>query len=168
MVQPSQIKGTRGPGGDQDYALIVLLLSAEGVRSAFMADRLPTLEQIEKAFFYVCHQLGDQQGYVLADVIDPAFVLKSSGARLLDRLFEPIEHWLDGGAEPMPAMAADLMAVEAYSVSLEIESGLDLNWKRLGAEGFKPAYRRIGEAGVPDPRQSLKRLSKRGNAKGFS
>lgn len=50
MVQPSQIKGTRGPGSDQDYALIVLLLSAEGVRSAFMADRLPTLEQIEKAF----------------------------------------------------------------------------------------------------------------------
>jgi len=94
---------------------------------------------------------------VLDDVIDPAFVLKSSGARLLDRLFEPIEHWLDGGAKPMPAMAADLMAVEAYSVSLEIESGLDLNWKRLGAEGFKPAYRRIGEAGVPDLRQSLSR-----------
>jgi hypothetical protein len=168
VVRPGQIKGTRGPGGEQDYALLVLLLSPDGVRTVFMADRLPTLEHVEKAFFYVCHQLGDQQGYVQADVIDPAVLLKSTGSTLLDRLFEPIECWLDGGAEPMPAMAADLLAVEAYSVTLELENGIALNWSRLSAGGFKPAYRRIGGTDATDQRRILKRLPRRGNAKGFS
>ena len=167
MVQPGQIKGTRGPGGEQDYALLVLLLNPDGLRTVFIADRLPTLEHVEKAFFYVCHQLGDQQGYVVADVIDPAVLLKSTGARLLDRLFEPMECWLDGGAEPMPAMAADLMTVETYSVTLEVESGIALKWSRLSTDGFKPAYRRIGGTGSADPRRILKRLRPRGDAKGF-
>ncbi len=68
----------------------------------------------------------------------------------------------------MPAMAADLIAVEAYSVTLEVESGIALNWSRLSAGGFKPAYRRIGQTEATEPRRILKRLPRRGNAKEFS
>ena len=34
---------------------------------------------------------------MLAELVDPVFLVKSTGARLLDRLFDAIEPWLDGG-----------------------------------------------------------------------
>jgi len=89
------------------------------------------------------------------------------GARLVDRLFAAIEPWLDGGADPMLALGNILLAEEACSVTLEVEGGLDLNWRCLSAEGFRPAFRRIGSHEPYDPRQMNKRLPRKGDAKGF-
>ena len=144
VAESSQIKATRGPGAANDYALFVLLLSPVGQRSVFIADWLPAEEHVEKAFGYVTHQLGHNQGYVLADVMDPAFLVKSQGVSFLDRLFAPIEAWLDGGDEPMAAMAEELRSAEAYSVTLEVEGDEPLNWRALTAAWFQPAFRRIG------------------------
>ena len=89
--------GTRGPGGDRDYALYAMLISPNGMRSLFIADRLPTLKEVNIAFAHVWQGLGHEQGYLLAELVDPVFLVKSTGARLLDRLFDAIEPWLDGG-----------------------------------------------------------------------
>ena len=167
MVKPGQVVATRGRGCETDYALFVLLLSADGMRSLFIADRMPTLEDVKKAFFYVSHVLGDQKGYVLADVVDPAFMVRSTGGRLLDSLFDAIEPWLDGGAEPMAAMEKDLLDVEAYSVTLEVEGEAQLNWRQLTADGFQPAFSRIGDLGLSQPKKRLRRMPRRGDGKGF-
>ena len=53
MVQPGQVMGTRGPGGDRDYALYAMLISPNGMRSLFIADRLPTLKEVNIAFAHV-------------------------------------------------------------------------------------------------------------------
>ncbi len=169
MALPGQVKATRGPGRDTDYALFALLISRDGARSLFMADRLPTSEDLNKAFFYVWHILGKQQGYLLADVIDPVFVVKSTGARLLDRLFDAIEPWLDGGEEePMVAMANDLLPVEAYGITLQVDDdNADLKWQTLTPDGFKPAFQRIGQKGSSNPGKLFKLPPRRGEAKGF-
>jgi hypothetical protein len=159
--------GTRGPGGERDYALYAMLISPHGRRSLFIADRLPTLKQVNTAFAHVWQGLGHEQGYLLAEIVDPVFLVKSTGARLLDRLFGAIEPWLDGGAAPMAALGDILLAEEACSVTLELEGGLDLNWRRLSAEGFQPAFRRLGSHEPYDPRQLLKRQPRKGDAKGF-
>ena len=167
MVKPGQVVATRGRGSDTDYALFVLLLSAEGMRSLFMADRMPTLEDVKKAFFYVSHVLGDQKGYVVADVVDPAFMVRSTGGRLIDSLFDAIEPWLDGGAEPMEAMEKDLIEVEAFSVTLEIAEEAQLNWRQLTADGFQPAFSRIGDLGPSQPKERLRHMPRRRDGKGF-
>ena len=109
VVEPGQIKATRGPGTATDYALFVLLLSPEGLRTVFIADWLANEDHVKKGFHYVTHRLGHKQGYVLADLVDPAILVKSQGIAFLDRLFAPIEAWLDGGQEPMPSMSNDLL-----------------------------------------------------------
>lgn len=167
MVQPGQVMGTRGPGDDRDYALYAMLISPNGMRSLFIADRLPTLREVNIAFAHVWQELGQEQGYLLAELIDPVFLVKSTGARLLDRLFDAIEPWLDGGADPMVALGNILLAEEACSVTLEVEGSIDLNWRRLSAEGFQPAFRRISSQEPYHPRQTLKRLPRKGDAKGF-
>ena len=119
------------------------------------------------AFAHVWQGLGHEQGYLLAELVDPVFLVKSTGARLLDRLFDAIEPWLDGGADPMVALEKILLAEEACSVTLEVEGSINLNWCRLSAEGFQPAFRRIGSQEPYYPRQTLKRLPRKGDAKGF-
>ena len=111
--------GTRGPGDDRDYALYAMLISPNGMRSLFIADRLPTLREVNIAFAHVWQELGHEQGYLLAELIDPVFLVKSTGARLLDRLFDAIEPWLDGGADPMVALGNILLAEEACSVTCQ-------------------------------------------------
>jgi hypothetical protein len=70
------------------------MISPNGMRSLFIADRLPTLREVNIAFAHVWQGLGHEQGYLLAELIDPVFLVKSTGARLLDRLFDAIEPWL--------------------------------------------------------------------------
>jgi hypothetical protein len=144
-----------------------MLISPNGMRSLFIADRLPTLKEVNIAFAHVWQGLGHEQGYLLAELVDPVFLVKSTGARLLDRLFDAIEPWLDGGADPMVALGNILLAEEACSVTLEVEGSIDLNWRRLSSEGFQPAFRRIGSQEPYYPRQTLKRLPRKGDAKGF-
>ena len=152
MVEPGQIKATRGPGSATDYALFVLLLSPEGRRSVFIADWLANEDHVNKAFLYVTHELGHNQGYVLADLVDPAILVKSPGTAFLDRLFAPIEAWLDGGQEPMPSMSNVLLRVEAFTVTLELDDEAELNWQTLTPSGFQPAFRRIGSTQIsPGP-----------------
>jgi hypothetical protein len=52
-------------------------------------------------------------------------------------------------------------------MTLEVEGSIDLNWRRLSAEGFQPAFRRISSQEPYHPRQTLKRLPRKGDAKGF-
>lgn len=151
VVEPSQIKATRGPGSATDYALFVLLLSPQGRRSVFIADWLANENHVSKAFHYVTHELGHNQGYVLADLVDPAILVKSQGIAFLDRLFAPIEAWLDGGQEPMPLMSNDLLRVEAFTVTLVLEDEAELNWQTLKPSGFQPAFRRIGSTAQDSP-----------------
>lgn len=167
MVQPAQVMATRGPGGDRDYALYALLMSPDGLRSLFIADRLPTLREVNIAFAHVWQGLGHEQGYVLAEVVDPVVLVKSTGSQLLNRLLAAIEPWLAGGADPMPALSTILLTVQACSVTLEVNGDVDLNWRRLSAEGFQPAFRRIGSHEPYDPRKLLKRQPRKGDAKGF-
>jgi hypothetical protein len=141
VVEPGQIKATRGPGTATDYALFVLLLSPEGLRTVFIADWLANEDHVKKGFHYVTHRLGHKQGYVLADLVDPAILVKSQGIAFLDRLFAPIEAWLDGGQEPMPSMSNDLMRVEAFTVTIELDDQTELNWQTLTPSGFQPAFR---------------------------
>ncbi|MCT0215926.1 hypothetical protein KQ298_06265 [Synechococcus sp. CS-1330] len=152
VVEPGQIKATRGPGTATDYALFVLLLSPEGLRTVFIADWLANEDHVKKGFHYVTHRLGHKQGYVLADLVDPAILVKSQGIAFLDRLFAPIEAWLDGGQEPMPSMSNDLMRVEAFTVTIELDDQTELNWQTLTPSGFQPAFRRIGSTQIsPGP-----------------
>jgi hypothetical protein len=67
----------------------------------------------------------------------------------------------------MVALEYILLAEEACSVTLEVEGSIDLNWRRLSSEGFQPAFRRIGSQEPYRPRQILKRLPRKGDAKGF-
>jgi hypothetical protein len=67
----------------------------------------------------------------------------------------------------MVALGEILLAEEACSVRLELEGGIDLSWRRLSAEGFQTAFRRIGSQKPYYPRQTLKRLPRKGDAKGF-
>ena len=83
------------------------------MRSLFIADRLRTLREVNIAFAHVWKRLGHEQGYLLAELVDPVFLVKSTGARLLDRLFDAIEPWLDGGSDPMVALEHILLAEEA-------------------------------------------------------
>jgi hypothetical protein len=87
-----------------------MLISPNGMRSLFIADRLPTLREVNIAFAHVWQGLGHEQGYLLAELVDPVFLVKSTGARLLDRLFDAIEPWLDGGADPMVTLGNILLA----------------------------------------------------------
>jgi hypothetical protein len=74
-----------------------MLISPNGMRSLFIADRLPTLREVNIAFAHVWQELGHEQG----------------------------------------------------------------------AEGFQPAFRRISSQEPYHPRQTLKRLPRKGDAKGF-
>jgi len=159
--------GTRGPGGDRDYALYARLISPDGKRSLFIADRLPGLREVNIAFAYVWQGLGHEQGYQLADLVDPVFLVKSTGPRLLDRLFAAIEPWLDSGSDQMVALGEILLAEKACSVTLELEGNIYLNWRRQSAEGITPAFRRIGSQEPYHLRQTLKHLPRREGAKGF-
>jgi len=167
VVQPDQVMATRGPGGERDYALYAMLISPGGMRSLFIADRLPTLKEVNIAFAHVWQGLGHEQGYLLAEVVDPVVLVKSTGARLLDRLFAAIEPWLTGGADPLAALGDILLTVQACSVTLEVEGDVALNWRRLSAEGFQPAFRRLGSHEPYDPHHLLKRQPRKGDAKGF-
>lgn len=159
--------GTRGPGSDRDYALYARLISPDGKRSLFIADRLPVQREVNIAFAYVWQGLGNEQGYQLADLVDPVFLVKSTGPRLLDRLFAAIEPWLDGGSDQMVALGEILLAEKASSVTLELEGNMDLNWRRQSAEGITPAFWRIGSQKPYHLRQTLKHLPRRDGAKGF-
>ena len=119
MVQPDQVMATRGPGGDRDYALYTMLISPGGMRSLFIADRLPTLKEVNIAFAHVWQGLGHEQGYLLAEVVDP------------------------------------------------VVGDVALNWRSLSAEGFQPAFRRLGSHEPYDPHHLLKRQPRKGDAKGF-
>ncbi len=167
MVQPDQVMGTRGPGGDRDYALYARLISPDGKRSLFIADRLPGLREVNIAFAYVWQGLCNEQGYQLANLIDPIFLVKSTGPRLLDRLFAAIKPWLDGGSDQVVALGEILLAEKACSVRLELEGNMDLNWGRQSAEGITPAFRRISSQEPYHLRQTLKRLPRKRGAKGF-
>ena len=156
-----------GASGGRDYALYAMLISPGGMRSLFIADRLPTPREVNIACAHLWQGLGNEQGYLLAEVVDPVVLIKSSGARLLDRLFAAIEPWLAGGADAMTALGDILLRVQACSVTLEVEGVVDLNWRRLSAEGFQPAFRRLGSHEPYDPRQLLKRQPRKGDAKGF-
>jgi hypothetical protein len=79
VVQPGQVMGTRGPGGDRDYALYAMLISPHGMRSLFIADRLPTLKEVNIAFAHLWQGLGHEQGYLLAELVDPVFLVMSTG-----------------------------------------------------------------------------------------
>ena len=85
----------------------------------------------------------------------------------MDRLFAAIEPWLAGGADPLLALGGILQTVQACSLTLEVKGDVDLNWRRLSAEGFQPAFRRLGSHEPYDPRQLLKRQPRKGDAKGF-
>jgi len=116
-----------GPGGDRDYALYAILVSPNGMRSLLIADRLPTLEEVNIAFALVWQGHGHEQGYFFAELVDPVFLFKSTGPRLLDRLFDAIEPWLDGGSDEMVALGESLLAEEACRVTVELEGSIDLN-----------------------------------------
>jgi hypothetical protein len=46
------------------------------MRSLFIADRLPTLREVNIAFANVWQGLGYEQGYLLAELVDPPRVRK--------------------------------------------------------------------------------------------
>ncbi len=75
--------GTRdGPGDDRDDAFYARLVSPNGMRSLFVVDRLPTLMEVNIAFAHVWQGHGHEQGYLLAELVDPVF-LSSSRAPVL-------------------------------------------------------------------------------------
>ena len=148
--------GTRdGLGCDRDDALYAMLVSPNGMRSLFVVDRLPTLMEVNIAFAHVWQGHGHEQGYLLAELVDPVFLVKSTGPRLLDQLLDAIEPWLDGGSDQMVALGEILLAEEACRVTVELEGNMDLNWHRLSAEGFQPAFRRIGRQEAYYLRQTI-------------
>ena len=51
---PPQVMGTRdGPGCDRDYALYAMLVTPNHMRSLLIADRLPTLMELNIPFAHV-------------------------------------------------------------------------------------------------------------------
>lgn len=119
------------------------------------------------AFAHVWQGLAYGQSYLLAELVGRVFLIKSTGTRLLDRLFDANEPWFDGGSDQMVALEEILLAEKACRVTLELEGSIDLNWLSLDSEGFQPAFRRLGSQYLYHQRQTLKRLLQRGGGKGF-
>jgi hypothetical protein len=116
-----------GPGDDRDDVLYARLASPNGMRSLFVVDRLPTLMKVNIAFAHVWQGHGQEQGYLLAELVDPVFLVKSTGPRLPDQLLDAIERWLDGGSDQMVALGEILLAEEACRVTVELEGKINLN-----------------------------------------
>lgn len=80
-------------------------------------------------------------------MIDPDFGIKRTVTGHLDRLFDAIEPWLDGGEEePISARANDLPPVETYGVTPQVDdNAADPMWQALTPDGLTSALQRIGE-----------------------